>query len=170
MKSPDTKHKKVAEIIINQVAQSFGVHRDNFVRENNRLTENMMPRHTAMWLMRLYEMPFHVIAGIFKKNHSTVIHSVRTVDNLMETNPQYCKQVNGIHEDVKVKVENIMIEKSETRMQIFNASTTDSLGEKINGFLKEGFYQVENMVLSECWNEKAGHSYTAGILYTGYEK
>lgn len=74
------------EKILNAVGQTFGVRRDDIVgKGKNR--EYVLPRQIAMYLCRKsLKLPFKKIGEIFNKDHSTVMASVKTIQQGMDEN------------------------------------------------------------------------------------
>ena len=55
-------------------------------------------RQSLMWVMRKSGMTFEKIAGIFLRDHSTVIYSVQKVDERAAYNPEYRNHLEGLRD------------------------------------------------------------------------
>lgn len=80
-------------LIEEMVSRFYGVSlEDMFGRKRDR--EFVTARHVCMWLMRKYTLnSFKKIAGVFNRDHTTAIHSIANVNNLMETDPIFREEV-----------------------------------------------------------------------------
>jgi chromosomal replication initiation ATPase DnaA len=58
---------------------------------SSRLSELCTPRHVCMWIMAQNGIKLCVIGRIFKRNHSTVIHAKKKVEDMIITNDQMTK-------------------------------------------------------------------------------
>lgn len=71
----------IIEIVLNHFKLTF-----NQVLEKNRRFEVRYPRQIIMYfLLKNTSMTFNAIGKLFNRDHSTVIHSVNTIQNLIDT-------------------------------------------------------------------------------------
>lgn len=84
------------ELIIHAVCNYFLLTIDQ-VYAKNRKREIVTARQVSMWLMKKYtKMSLKSIGGVFHLDHTTVIHSVTTINNLIETDPVFKNDVDLI--------------------------------------------------------------------------
>lgn len=87
--------------IIQLVSETTGVHFKSMAAKDRH--RNLVDaRIIAMWLIR--NMTRHSLLEIgrmFNRDHTTVIHSLRTLENLMETDPAMRTFVEGIKERIR---------------------------------------------------------------------
>lgn len=83
--SPDEKKEVTPALIIDTVAEHFGITPDD-IKGNKRNSEIVRPRQIAMYLCRhLTDVPLKQIGQIMgKKDHTTVLHGVKTITNELE--------------------------------------------------------------------------------------
>lgn len=79
--------------IIDTVGNYYGVD----LRIKNRKREIVFPRQVAMLMLgSLYNMGVVEIGKEFGKRHATVIHAVKRVNGICDTNPETKKEVEEI--------------------------------------------------------------------------
>ena len=72
--------------IINDVSQRSGIKKEKILSRNRR-KEIVAARFACMYLLRKEAfMTFAAIGRVFDRDHSTAMHALRTVENLLETN------------------------------------------------------------------------------------
>jgi chromosomal replication initiator protein len=83
------------------VAAQFSVQVSGLVSKR-RTKDLTVPRQVAMYLMRdILEMPLVQIGNHFGgRDHSTVIHSIRKVEEAVETDPSFERRVSAIREEL----------------------------------------------------------------------
>jgi chromosomal replication initiator protein len=84
-----------AEGIRETVAELWGVRSEQL--ESKRRTKNLtVPRQVAMFLIKeLLDLPLVQIGELFGgRDHSTVIHSIRKVEETMESDPEFAAEVD----------------------------------------------------------------------------
>ena len=97
------------EKIIEIVADYFHVDKD-MLRVKNRNAEFVKPRHIAMYLCKYNtELSFREIGKSFNKDHASVIHAIKSVENQIETNRKYREvfdeiELHVIQEEYKEKI------------------------------------------------------------------
>lgn len=82
--------------IIEIVANYYGLWQGKIFMKS-RIREIMIPRQVAHYVLRRHsKFNLKEISGYFGINHATVIHSVKTVENDIDTNPRFKKDVEAI--------------------------------------------------------------------------
>jgi chromosomal replication initiation ATPase DnaA len=67
------------------------------IRKKGRKRHLVICRQVIMFLMRRYtSLTMVAIARLFRKDHTTVVHAVTTVVNLMDTDPVFRSQIAEI--------------------------------------------------------------------------
>jgi chromosomal replication initiator protein len=81
---------KFVEDILNLIEAEFGVNREQ-IQSQNRLRAIVEARHVLFYLMRNSRFDFGVteIGLIFNRDHTTVIHGVKQINNLIQFNKEY---------------------------------------------------------------------------------
>ena len=91
--------------IFNMVCNIAGLD-PKVVRKNNRsrIRELVYARQISLTLMA-YTLPLSLstIARYFNKDHATVIHSIKTVKNLLETDKRYLDKWGHLFEGIQLK-------------------------------------------------------------------
>lgn len=88
------------EIMCNRVQDAVCSHFKLTSEEIKRKTRKrtiVKARQIAMYIMRKKGLTLHCIAAFFGKDHTTCIHSERTVIDLMHTDIEYRIEVNEIN-------------------------------------------------------------------------
>lgn len=88
------------EIMCNRVADAVCAHFSLTIDELKEVTKKrkiVKARQIAMYIMRKKGLTLHCIAAFFGKDHTTCIHSERTVIDLMHTDIEYRIEVNEIN-------------------------------------------------------------------------
>jgi chromosomal replication initiator protein len=85
------------EAIQTRVASAFGIPED-MMRARKKTAEIALPRQVAMYLSRsLTNKSLKAIGGYFGgRDHSTVIHAVKTIEDLLAREPVLKHKVDGI--------------------------------------------------------------------------
>ena len=82
------------------ILESVAEHYDLDVEElfNKRRHQGVvLARHMSMFLMKKYtRMTLTAIAKIYKRDHTTIIHACRQIDNLLETDPTVRQDMHSI--------------------------------------------------------------------------
>lgn len=76
------------------------------IKRQSRRRRIVKARQIAMYIMRKKGLTLHCIADFFGKDHTTCIHSERTVIDLMHTNIEYRIEVNEISSAISNEVNN----------------------------------------------------------------
>jgi len=100
---PNRKREKIdgiefvsANRIIAAVEKHFEITKDDLLRKCRRI-EIVYPRQVAMFLLAHYTaLTLKSIAVIFNKDHTTVVHSMQTIDNYIDTDPNVKVQMDAI--------------------------------------------------------------------------
>ena len=89
------------EIIQAAVANHWGVP-ISALSSKRRTKDLTVPRQVAMYLIReLLELPLVKIGYLFGgRDHSTVIHSVRKVEDSLAADPAFLRRVNALKEEL----------------------------------------------------------------------
>ena len=90
-----------AAMIIKIVSDYFNVQKfftpDN-IKRRNRKREIVVARQTSMYLIKKNtSMSLVSIGGIFGKDHTTVIHSIKTINDLLDTDPQMRQDITFLN-------------------------------------------------------------------------
>lgn len=89
--------------ILNQVTAEFGVS-INDLTGRLRDREFVVPRQIAMFLIKEHtKMSLVEIGKMFNRDHSTVIYSIRTVRDLLETNKVFREKYEQIPRQIEAK-------------------------------------------------------------------
>lgn len=104
---------KIAEKVIELIAKEYHVSINN-IMGTGRSLKHVRPRHMIMNILkRDLGFSFTHIAEIFKRNHSTVIHAVNSVEDQSLTNKVYKDEFNSIRERVRYFIEYVHLRKDE---------------------------------------------------------
>lgn len=76
-------------------AAEFSVPLDDVVG-SSRARKYVIPRHVAMYLARKEGHRLEAIGKYFGRDHSSVIHAVQNVVNLMDTEDDFRERIEGI--------------------------------------------------------------------------
>ena len=88
--------KLTVDQIIEIVANSFNV-RELDIRGTSRKSEVLIARQVAIYLARvILGLSLKKIGYHFGKDHSTVIHTIRKMENLLKTNSDFVQKVEEI--------------------------------------------------------------------------
>lgn len=88
----------IEEYIINKVSSLRGVNKDQMLSKS-RKRELVQSRQECMYLLKkTNRYTFAEIGSLFNKDHTTAIHAIRTISNLLETNKIF-KQEHEIISD-----------------------------------------------------------------------
>ncbi len=101
LKAPDPIQELSPQIIRDRVAQQWGVTADALASKR-RTKEVTVPRQIAMYLIReLLDLPLVDIGKVFGgRDHSTVIHSIRKVEEVMASDPALRQRIEGIRAEL----------------------------------------------------------------------
>lgn len=84
------KQTQVFEGILDAILHKYGISRTLLVESSVRSYNVMRPRQLAYYCLREYAgMTYPAIAELFKRNHTTILHGCRVIENL------------GLQEDAK---------------------------------------------------------------------
>lgn len=83
--------------IIQTVAEYFSV-KESDLLSCTRLMPVVKARHVAIYYLReMAELSLRETGCFLKRNHASVIHAIKSVNDQCETNPTYRKQVEDIY-------------------------------------------------------------------------
>ena len=90
------------ERIRRAVAERWQV-RDEALSTKRRTRDLTVPRQVAMYLIRdLLDYPLAHIGRLFgDRDHSTVIHSIRKVEEAMRVDAEFCRRVEGVRDEIE---------------------------------------------------------------------
>jgi hypothetical protein len=81
--SPDLTY----ELIIEKGLEFFGITRQEITSKSRKRTL-VDARHILIWLIKdKSDLTLSAMGRLFKRNHTTIIFSVKKINNLLETNP-----------------------------------------------------------------------------------
>lgn len=88
--------------IVQTVSQQYGLHPDD-IHEDTRRQDILIARQVCMYLAHKYTLLSTTKIGlaIGNKNHSTVIHAYKTIQNRLDVEKAFRKQVESIEEIIK---------------------------------------------------------------------
>ncbi|MFI3115953.1 MAG: chromosomal replication initiator protein DnaA [Clostridia bacterium] len=94
--------KPTPKLIIEEVGNYYNITSDQII-SNNRSKDMTEPRQIAMYLVRnLTEYSLPEMGKVFSRDHSTVLHSTKKVENLIKENPD----VKNIIDDLTKNIQN----------------------------------------------------------------
>ena len=93
--------KVTVEKIISKVSQKYSVSVED-IYSKKRASNITNARHICVYLMRkLSDMAYMKIAKVFSKDHSSIMHSYKTIENEIQHNTQLEIEINEIISDIK---------------------------------------------------------------------
>ena len=97
-----TRREVTAERICQTVCTHFSVSEEQF-NSKRRTRDIALARQVAMYLCKQYtKMPLSAIGNaIGKKNHATVLHACKTINNLLETDKDFRNQIDELHRKLR---------------------------------------------------------------------
>lgn len=108
------KDKKTCLKIINIVSKYYNRDILDAKTLTNRKRENVMPRQIAMYLIDKYvKTDLQYNADFFKKDHATVIHAKKTINNLLEYNRDVVNQIREIENIITLTIDFGKLEQKE---------------------------------------------------------
>ncbi len=95
--NPDKKREITPQLIINTVAEDFGVNPDD-ITSHKRNSEFVLPRQVVMYLCRnLTDVSLINIGKILgKKDHTTIMHGVKKIDDDIKINSELKNKIDII--------------------------------------------------------------------------
>ncbi len=95
--SPKIKHELTADAILKLVALQFAI-RTTDIRSDKRTRRLSVPRQICMYLMRRHLLMSYPEIGKFMggKDHTTILHGVTRIGELMRTDPEILKATTAI--------------------------------------------------------------------------
>lgn len=105
-----------SHMVIETVCEAIGFDIER-IRLKTRKREVVEVRQMAMLFVYKYShMPLAEVGWVFKKDHATVLHAIRTMKNLVETD----KNIAAIHKVIDEKLNNKIKEVNKTAGNINN--------------------------------------------------
>lgn len=94
----ESSPKPTTERVLSVVCEFFSIQRE-VITNKDRSRKNVYPRQMAMYIMRLLCNEYYiVIARMFNRDHTTVIHSQHAISDLLDTD------TNARHDLEQLKV------------------------------------------------------------------
>lgn len=101
--SPNCKKVITAEVIINIVSEHENISVPDILSKK-RDKDIALARQIAMYLSRKYtSMSSTDIAAVFEKDHSTVLHAIKKVEEIIETDPLKAADINTIVKKLNIE-------------------------------------------------------------------
>lgn len=90
------------ETVVDHVSRYFSISGED-IYSNKRKSEILMARQIAMYITReMTDLSLSLIGEKFGgKNHSTVLHSIRQIENRIETDPKFSQSISEMMENIK---------------------------------------------------------------------
>ena len=106
--SDSSVNDKIAEYIIYIVPRYLHIE-ETFHQTKNRKRELVIGRQLAMWLMRRYTgLSLDKIGDYFSRDHATVLHAKKHIDDLRETDKVIKKQLTDLKNIVTLKSKSLV--------------------------------------------------------------
>ena len=100
---PQGGHQVPAETIMSETADYFGLRREDLVSKS-RSRPLTTARHVAMYLMReLTGLSLIKIGELFERDHSTALHGIKRIENLMPNRDTVYRQVQEITKRINTR-------------------------------------------------------------------
>jgi chromosomal replication initiator protein len=100
---PQGGHQVPAETIMTETADYFGLKREDLVSKS-RSRPLTTARHVAMYLMReLTGLSLIKIGELFERDHSTALHGIKRIENLMPNRDTVYRQVQEITKRINTR-------------------------------------------------------------------
>ncbi len=92
-----------ADTIISETCRYYGLE-EGAIQGNQRGRNTTIARHISMYLIRsLTSMSLENIGELFEKNHSTVLYSIRKVEDLIKTDPDTAAAIRDITSNINAR-------------------------------------------------------------------
>lgn len=170
---PLTNIKSIVEIrlieyIVLVVANYFSLPDIEYVKINSRKREYVYSRQVAMYLIKKNtSLSLERIGLIFNgKDHATVTHAIRTINNLIDTDKTTKKQIQFLQSNIKFKAkavsDNIDLDKDFYFIDFdnhFSIKVKDNKGIILTGFNENEIESIKNFiggVISSCEHRNTG--------------
>jgi hypothetical protein len=149
------------------VTQNYFNIPENFCTKKTRKAEVVFARQVSAYLIRKYtQITLKEIGTVFNQDHSSILHGIRKVQDLMDVDKYIRKQVNDIDKIVQFKsqafVEEMNIEKDYYYIDLSNFTSLKLIGEKailLTGFSDEEkaeFLIMVNAIIAEREHKNTG--------------
>jgi len=90
--------------ISKKIYDEIGVHPFNNTKYRGR--DHVVSRQLLMYFLHNYtKISDNKIAGLLGKDHATINHALKTIENLKDTDKDFAEQVSRIDEIVKKKIQ-----------------------------------------------------------------
>lgn len=77
--------EKTPDIVINMVCAEYGITRDELMLKSRYRNRVLARQVIGLLLRKRFKMGLKEIARMFNQNHTTVLHGLRTIADLIET-------------------------------------------------------------------------------------
>jgi hypothetical protein len=136
---------RICEYILIVVSKYLNVP-DNFHTTKNRKQELVFARQLSMMLMRQHtKLCLENIGKIFNRDHATVLHGIRHIENLAETEKSVKKQVIEINQIIRHKSK-AMVNKIDLNKDYYYIDFNDFISVRFSaskGIMFAGFEESE---------------------------
>ena len=93
--------KPTPEYIVRETAKFYSITPDK-IYSLSRSKDTVMPRQIAMYLIReLTDLSLPMIGQVFKRDHTTVMHSINKIEELMRSNEETRRAVKDLTSNIK---------------------------------------------------------------------
>jgi len=100
-----TTDKASIKIITEEVCSRFGVTADRLF-SRDRQEDTCIPRQVIFFLSRdLKRIPFMLTGRVFGRNHGTVIHGVRSIQDRIDTDINFAAAVSEVAQACKTRLD-----------------------------------------------------------------
>ena len=92
----------MADSIIETVGKYYGISVLDIMSQKRRPKEIVVSRHVAMYLIRkILSLPILDIAALFSRHHTIVLHSLRMMEEELQTNASLCRAVDDLRKIIR---------------------------------------------------------------------
>ncbi|MBQ1172275.1 MAG: chromosomal replication initiator protein DnaA [Lachnospiraceae bacterium] len=101
--SPDTPMEITPSFIVKVVAEHFGVSQEDIISKK-RNSEYVIPRQICMYMIREYTTTSldNIAKMLNKKDHTTILHGCKKIENEMEKNPDIKNKIEIIKKKMNI--------------------------------------------------------------------
>ena len=101
--SPDTPIEITPSFIVKVVAEHFGVSQEDIISKK-RNSEYVIPRQICMYMIREHTTTSldNIAKMLNKKDHTTILHGCKKIENEMEKNPDIKNKIEIIKKKMNI--------------------------------------------------------------------
>ena len=101
--SPDTPMEITPSFIVKVVAEHFGVSQEDIISKK-RNSEYVIPRQICMYMIREHTTTSldNIAKMLNKKDHTTILHGCKKIENEMEKNPDIKNKIEIIKKKMNI--------------------------------------------------------------------